>query len=1007
MTLTETGMENLREFIEYYTQPVILYDETQVYAVNSKVLDFFRIDDKNSICGRPITEFVDTQALRHGLCYLKPEGRRSVLSKVVENELDIAGKMFSLLTIKNVDEVDTMKLLESTGDAVLYTHGDGSIKYVNDRCLEILEMSVDEVIGHKAQDLMYLEDRLTREKITLPLRSEYGPSTYNFEIGTILKVTNGIQKYVNLNISSVQEVENTSSFMITFRDITDLEEAELRLGEFSRSIRQERENLETIFKIAPLGLMTVNRDGAIQKVNYSAAEMFYRERPEMIGRRIGDGMRCMKKGDGMCTDGLYCEQCFFRRTIQEVIEKEREIRGIEFKQVIVSPEGEDEDVWLRISAVPIRIKDETQAVVVVEDVTVTKEMAKSLIRNEKRLRLITDNMIDAITQVDSQGVVLYTSPSIWHLLGFNPDNLIGEKFIDYVHPADVEIATKHFEHRMKTWENFTTEIRLRRNDGSYIWVEASGNVILDEKHKLSVVYVSRDVTVKRQAQLEILRSKEAAEAANSAKSEFLANMSHEIRTPMNGIIGMTNLTLMSSLDAEQRENLTMVKNSGESLLRIINSVLDFSKIEAGKVSLEFIRFDGSMLLKRICSPFTIQAQNKKVDFNLHFDDRIPEYLMGDPNRIGQVLNNLLGNAVKFTSEGHVSVSADVEQRSEGLTYIRFTVEDTGIGIADKDRDKIFQSFSQVDGSITRRYGGTGLGLSISKQLVEMMNGKIDFTSKKNVGSKFFFTLPLREAETTQVQMLDEGAVHIPEAKRKLSILLVEDDRINQTFAMNLLKKQGHTMTLADNGLTAVNALIDNDFDLVLMDIQMPELDGVEATKIIRQRLRRTDIPIVALTAHAIRGDRERFMNVGMNGYISKPIKVESFFETIETVIDEHKKQTAQDKQIKKLIEGINPSDTDTIQNQEELQQAFYEIMGYADMLSEYLAVRDFRNIERTAHFIKNLSQTCGFHELKRGALRIELGARKEDIKQLHASFGRFMKRVEFLKEQHGSTGLLS
>ncbi len=345
-------------------------------------------------------------------------------------------------------------------------------------------------------------------------------------------------------------------------------------------------------------------------------------------------------------------------------------------------------------------------------------------------------MIDAITQVDSHGIILYTSPSIWHLLGYNPDNLVGKRFIDYVHPSDVEEARSSFQHRMKTWENFTSEIRLRRNDGSYIWVEASGNVILDEKHQLSVVYVSRDVTVKRQAQLEIVNSKEAAETANSAKSEFLANMSHEIRTPMNGIIGMTNLTLMSNLSEEQRENLTMVKNSGESLLRIINSVLDFSKIEAGKVSLESIRFDGSMLLKRICSPFIIQAQNKGVEFNLNFDDRIPEYLIGDPNRLGQILNNLIGNSMKFTAEGHVTVSAEVYQRSSASIHIKFSVEDTGIGIAEKDRDKIFRSFSQVDGSITRRYGGTGLGLSISRQLVEMMHGHIDFTSRKTwaVGS---------------------------------------------------------------------------------------------------------------------------------------------------------------------------------------------------------------------------------------------------------------------------------
>ncbi|WP_430883728.1 PAS domain S-box protein [Fusibacter sp. JL216-2] len=768
---------------------------------------------------------------------------------------------------------------------------------------------------------------------------------------------------------------------------------------------QEPENLEKIFMVAPLGLMTVSRNGVIQKVNQSAADMFYRDRSEMVGKRIGVGTRCVKRGVNSCGDGLYCDQCFFRKTVEDVISKQAEIRGVEFKQIINTPAGE-EDIWLRISAVPIVIGDEHQAVIVVEDVTINKEIAKSLIKNEKKLRLITDNMIDAITQVDSRGVVLYTSPSIWHLLGYNPDNLIGKKFSDYIHPDDAERSAKNFQHRLKTWENFTSEIRLRRNDGSYVWVEASGNVILDEKHQLSIVYVSRDVTVKRQAQIEIVKSKEAAEAANSAKSEFLANMSHEIRTPMNGIIGMTNLTLMSELTKEQRENLIMVKNSGESLLRLINSVLDFSKIEAGKVTLESIRFDGSMLLKRICSPFKIQAHAKGIDFKMHFDDRIPEYLMGDPNRLGQILNNLIGNALKFTSKGHVAVSVEVQKREKGQVYVRFTVEDTGIGIAEKDRDKIFQSFSQVDGSITRRYGGTGLGLSISKQLVEMMEGQIDFKSRKNMGSRFYFTIPFKEAESVGQVEGSQGKIQIPEATRELSILLVEDDRVNQAFAKSLLKKQGHKITVADNGLKAINELMKSEFDLVFMDIQMPILDGVQATKVIRQRLKLERVPIVALTAHAIRGDKERFLEAGMNGYVSKPIKVESFFSIIETVMQDSVKESYEQDQIQELIAGIDNQNEDYIQTEEELREGFFEIMGYSDMLNEYLNERDFENIEKTAHFIKNLSQTCGFHELKRGAMKIELSARKEDIKQAESSFTRFMKRVEFLKDQHGSTGLL-
>ncbi len=1008
MTLTDMGKENIQEFIEYFDEPVLIHNKKTILFSNSKSLEFFRLHKSEEINGMPIAAFIDMKSVSNGLCYLKPVGRRSILVKIVESVMKIEEDNLTMLSIKSVSESDYLERMESKGDGVVLTTIEGLITYINDHALDILEIdSADSVKCKNIQNYIKFEVSDSGSELQFNLDLLNGKSSYNYDGSKPLLLNNGKSKYVKIDLSVVGSIHEPSGKLIVIKDITNIEESDHQLGEFSRSVRQERENLETIFMVAPLGLMTVDKKAVIQKANHAAAEMFYRKREELVGERIGSGTRCMKKGGALCTEGLYCDDCFFRRTIEEVIEKQREIRGIEFKQNIVTPNGEEEDVWLRISAVPIEIHDEYQAVIVVEDVTVTKEMAKSLIKNEKRLRLITDNMIDAITQVDSRGVVLYTSPSIWHLLGYNPDDLVGDKFLEYVHPDDIEIASSSFKHRMKTWENFTTEIRLRRNDGSYIWVEASGNVILDEKHQLSVVYVSRDVTVKRTAQLEIVKSKEAAVAANSAKSEFLANMSHEIRTPMNGIIGMTNLTLMSELDEEQKENLTMVKNSGESLLKIINSVLDFSKIEAGKVSLEVIKFDLSMLLKRICSPFIVQAFNKNVDFSIDFDDRIPEYIIGDPNRIGQILNNLIGNALKFTSKGTIKVSAEVTARNMGNLSIKFSVIDTGIGIAEKDRNKIFQSFSQVDGSITRRYGGTGLGLSISRQLVGMMKGSIDFSSKKNMGSTFYFVVPFKETHASSDFGIEERSIKIPEMERKLRVLLVEDDKINQTFAINLLKKQGHNVTLAENGVQAINALIDEEFDVIFMDIQMPELDGVQSTKIIRQRLKLVQIPIIALTAHAIRGDRERFLAAGMNGYVSKPIRVDNFFETFETVLKEHEEQKEQDTQIKKLIDGIESTREESIQSQEELKQAFYEIMGYSDMLKDYLDQRDFSNIERTAHFIKNMSQTCGFNELKRGALRIELSARKEDAAQVKTSFDRFMKRIEFLKDQHGTTGLLS
>jgi hypothetical protein len=721
----------------------------------------------------------------------------------------------------------------------------------------------------------------------------------------------------------------------------------------------------------------------------------------MLGETIEVGVNCAYKVSQNCNESDRCGVCFFLKTIKEVTTSNKEIRGVEFKHTILLPEDKQRVVWIRISAVPIEFEGALQAVVVAEDVTATKAMARSLVENERRLRLITDNMIDAITQIDFKGSVLFTSPSIWHLLGYTPEELMGRNLFEFIHPEDIPAAKKRFKYRLKEWENFTSELRLKRKDETFIWVESSGNVIADEEGKLSIVYVSRDINMKRRAQQEMIRSKEEAELANQAKSEFLANMSHEIRTPMNGIIGMTNLTLMSSLTDEQRENLTMVKNSGESLLRIINSILDFSKIESGKIAIEKSKFDIRMLLRRICSPFEIQAVNKDIKFKVTLDERIPEFIIGDPNKLGQILNNLIGNAVKFTSKGNVHVTADLDGQGEGMLELRFTVSDTGIGIAQRDRNKIFQSFAQVDGSITRRYGGTGLGLAITRQLVEMMGGEVNFVSKPNVGSKFFFTLPFEASVTKAKFNMEDELAKIPEPVRKLKILLVEDDKINQAFALNLLRKQGHKVIVAENGLEAINQLILDSFDIVFMDIQMPELDGVQATRIIRHKLLISDMPIIALTAHALRGDKARFIDAGMDGYISKPIEVDLFFETFEQVMSESEKREKQSSEIKHLIENIDSSSSETIKNQSELKQAFFEIMGYTDMLSEYMNHKDYENIERTAHFIKSMSQTCGYNELKRGAMRIELSARKEDIGQVKTAYDRFLQRIHYLKGKMG------
>jgi len=447
------------------------------------------------------------------------------------------------------------------------------------------------------------------------------------------------------------------------------------------------------------------------------------------------------------------------------------------------------------------------------------------------------------------------------------------------------------------------ELHNRRKDGKLWIVWASISQVCDADGQVThYVAAYSDITERKQMEESLRTAKELAESATRAKSEFLASMSHEIRTPMNGVIGMTELLLDTRLDEEQQKYARTIRNCGENLLEIINGILDFSKIEARRLALEESPFDLRTTVAETLEILTPKAVEKGLKITTQVDPAVPPNVTGDEGRLRQILMNLVGNAIKFTEKGFVAVTAELSASEAEELLIRFKIRDSGSGIAADRIDAIFEPFTQADGSTTRKFGGTGLGLAICKQLCQLMGGDIGVESEAGHGSTFWFTARFRQIaatvekaeQTAPAERLKTSATDDNGAKRQLSdnnvrqstarILLAEDNPVNQAVALGVLKKLGYQADVAKNGLEALAALSRTPYHLVLMDCQMPEMDGFEAASAIRNATADVldpGIPIIAMTANAMQGDRELCLKAGMSDYLSKPVRQDLLKQMLE------------------------------------------------------------------------------------------------------------------------------
>jgi PAS domain S-box-containing protein len=517
------------------------------------------------------------------------------------------------------------------------------------------------------------------------------------------------------------------------------------------------------------------------------------------------------------------------------------------------------------------------------DVTAEHYAREDLVRSEEKYRGIIENMELGLMEVDNDGYIVRPYPRFCTMVGYEADELMGKEAISVLLPPEYLPVLEQQAVDRAAGIATVYEIQLIKKDGSRIWVIISGAPIFDlDGSIVGSIGIHYDITYQKKLQHELEEAKLRAEEAQEAEKQFLANMSHEIRTPLNAIIGMAHLLYDTQPTTEQKEYLSVLKNSAEILRGLISDVLDLSKIRSGNFEMQHNEFDLVGLVHSMVKTFQMRFEDKPLTISLEMDDSLEYMVMGDDLMLNQILINLIGNAEKFTAEGKITIALRVKSRSEGHIEIEFSISDTGIGIPKEKHDLIFQSFRQVDGNIKRKFGGTGLGLAITKQLIEMQGGTIHLDSELGKGTTFSFNMFYQE--TTKKILLEDKPIaentRIDAAGKR--VLVVEDNHMNRKYISTLLKKWQVDYQMAHNGLEGVEMARLERFDLILMDIQMPVMDGYEATIAIRNTANpNRETTIIALTASAMLSQKDTAYRAGMNDYISKPFKPSQLYEKMQ------------------------------------------------------------------------------------------------------------------------------
>jgi PAS domain S-box-containing protein len=758
---------------------------------------------------------------------------------------------------RNSDELSRLSLVASANEnGIVFTNPDGRIFWANEGFLKLTRYQNEEVFGKTPLELCKgpLTDKEQLKKMILAFEKGH-----SFNIEAMHYRKNGSWFWGRTKGQSVKDEDgNVVQYFAMVEDITDEKAKEEKLRILSQ-IAEDNIN----------AVIITNEDGKVAWVNKSFTKMTGYSLEEAWGQKPGSLLQGPDTDEGSVA--------YLREQIK---------KGLPFNTELLNYSKDGRAYWLRIQGQPFFDKEGrlTGFFALEEDITREKEINEQIKQTEQRFRLALEKIGDNVWEHDFRTGETVFSMNEDQLLGYlgNEFESNVELWWNCVHEKDKHLLDENDRsYKAGLKDQHSLEYRMHNKNGDIVWILDRGVVIEKDSNglPLRIIGTHTNITNQKKLELDLIESRENAKQLAKTKETFLANMSHEMRTPMNAILGMGNQLAKTSLTEKQRFYLDAIYSSADNLLVIINDILDLSKIEAGKLALEKIGFEPRQVIAKALQLFTHKAEEKGLHLtNSICDARLWPVLLGDPYRLNQILLNLLSNAIKFTEKGSVDIRCEVIEETNIQQVIQVSVVDTGAGMDEKFLYSLFDKFTQEYESVSRKFGGTGLGMSICKELIEMMGGEIKVESEKGKGTSIIFKVELEKGTKNDLPVKEEIQIDNTIFKDK-TILITDDNEMNRVVAQMVLENYSGKILHAVNGKDAVEMLQKHKVDIVLMDIQMPEMNGYEATGFIRNTLK-LSIPVIALTANALKGENQKCLNAGMNDYISKPFKEEDLIRTL-------------------------------------------------------------------------------------------------------------------------------